>query len=725
MAFINVQSNEQLDAQIAAEDAALVAATPPPTPPIDLQSLAGYLNILWEKAKRGRVKPERQMLRNLRARNGEYEPEKLAAIKAILGADYDPIFMKITETKCRAAESWIKDVLFQPGQEPWDIRPTPMPELPPFMAQMIQTGAEQAAIQQVTMAVAMGAIPPDIATLQQVANELAPQVQEAVRREIQKAAQKAAEKMRQKILDQFAEGGWNDSLERTLFDLCTYGTAILKGPSLKRQPVAVREMDPMMGSYKTRFETRIIPTWSRVNPLTFYPSPDATADSLPWYFEKLSLSRKNLSDLLDVPGYNPAAIREVLQTYMSGGLVEWTNVDQTKAQLENRDSISLYETELIDCLEFGGTAPGKMLLEWGMDPVNVPDPEREYDIIAWLIGRWVIKAMLNPNQLGQKPIFSCGFSERPDSFWHKGVPELIEHIQNLANACARAIFMNIGIASGPQVELNTDRVADGENEAIYPWKVWRTTSLGMMESPAVKFYQPNIVTEKLLEVYKFCMEAADDDSGVPRYVHTGETRGGGAGETASGLSMLMGQAAKGIKGVIKNMDRGLITKSVEAQYYYNLIFEDGDAEIIGDLKVVAKGSSALINKEQQTIRRTELLERTLNPLDSQILGLRGRAELLRKNLEGLDIDPEKVVADEEELERMAEAQRVAEENAQVAEAEGEDEEAGETQSGPAGKTSPKGSKGNPPGKPRQLDKAGSPVAGRDHQLFESRAGAKP
>jgi len=189
--------------------------------------------------------------------------------------------------------------------------------------------------------------------------------------------------------------------------------------------------------------------------------------------------------------------------------------------------------------------------------------------------------------------------------------------------------------------------------------------------------------------------------------------------------MLMGQAAKGIKGVIKNMDRGLITKSVEAQYYYNLIFEDGDAEIIGDLKVVAKGSSALINKEQQTIRRTELLERTLNPLDSQILGLRGRAELLRKNLEGLDIDPEKVVADEEELERMAEAQRVAEENAQVAEAEGEDEEAGETQSGPAGKTSPKGSKGNPPGKPRQLDKAGSPVAGRDHQLFESRAGAKP
>jgi len=719
MMLINTQTNEEI---AAAEQAEAQVQTGPPKPPINLESLAGYLLILWEKAKRGRVRPETRMLRNLRARNGEYESDKLRAIQTLLGADYEPIFMKLTETKCRAAESWIKDVIFQPGQEPWDLQPTPLPELPPMMTQQIKTAAEQAAMQQMAMAINMGYVPNDLSIIQQLAAELAPQLKAEVEREIKHAAQKAAEKMRQKINDQFYEGGWYEALDRTLFDLTTYGTAIIKGPNLQRVPVAIRELNPAVGSFQTRFESRIIPKHSRVNPLNFYPSPDATADSLPWYFEKISMSRKDLSDLLDVPGFNPSAIREVLQTYRSGGLVEWTNVDQTRAQLENRDSMSLYETELIDCLEFGGTAPGSYLLEWGMDPISVPDPEREYDIIAWIIGRWVIKAMLNPNQLGTKPIYSCGFSERPDSFWHKGIPELIEHIQNLANACARSIVMNIGIASGPQVELNVDRMADGENESIYPWKIWRSTAAGMMESPAVKFYQPNIVTEKLLDIYKFCMEAADDDSGVPRYVHTGETRGGGAGETASGLSMLMGQAAKGIKGVIKNMDKGLIEPSVEAQYYYNLIYEGDDEQIIGDLKVIAKGSSSLINKEQQTIRRTELLERTLNPLDSQILGLRGRAELLRKNLEGLDIDPDKVVADEEELERIAQMNQMAAEQQAAAGMEGE---GGKTQSGPEGKTSPKGSKGNPAGKQRQLNAAGAPVAGRDNQLFESSPGVRP
>lgn len=706
--LINVESNEQ----IAAREAAEALPNPEPkSPPIDLNSLAGYLLKHWERAKRGRQIPERRMLKNLRAREGEYESDKLAAIQQVMG-ETDPIFMKITETKCRAAESWIKDVIFQPGEEPWDLKPTPIPELPPSFMQKIQMGAMQAAAQQVAIMVRFGYARPDPEGMRMLASQLLPEIKKEVEREIQRAAKQAAEKMKLLINDQFHQGGWHDALGRTMYDLTTFGTAILKGPTLRREPVAIRDMNPQTGVFSTTFDSRIIPTYRRVNPLDFWPSPDATADSIPWSFEKTSMSRKNLSGLIGIPGFDPMAIREILRFHVNGGLHEWTNVDQIKAQLEEKDSIGLYETELIDCLEFCGTAPGKLLIDWGLDPVTVSDPENEYDIVAWLIGRWVIKAMLNPNQLEISNYHTCGFSERPDSFWHKGVPELIEHIQTLANACARAIVMNIGIASGPQIDLNVERLADGENEQIYPWKVWRTTDKGMMETKAVNFYQPNLVTARLLEVFKFCLEAADDDSGVPRYVHTGETRGGGAGETASGLSMLMGHAAKGIKAVIKNLDRGVISKSVEAQYYHNLIYEGADEEMIGDLKIIAKGSSYLINKEQQSVRRTELLERTNNPADLSIMGLRGRAKLLQGSIEGLDLDPEEIIGSEEQIEEVMRQNEIRAQQEVEAQKSGNDQ-----------KSKPKGKA--PASKQRTLDKAGNPVAGRDHQLFESREGVNP
>ena len=44
------------------------------------------------------------MLRALRQRNGDYEPEKLAQITRQGGSE---IYMMLTEVKCRAAESWL------------------------------------------------------------------------------------------------------------------------------------------------------------------------------------------------------------------------------------------------------------------------------------------------------------------------------------------------------------------------------------------------------------------------------------------------------------------------------------------------------------------------------------------------------------------------------------------------------------------------------------------
>ena len=71
-----------------------------------------------------------------------------------------------------------------------------------------------------------------------------------------------------------------------------------------------------------------------------------------------------------------------------------------------------------------------------------------------------------------------------------------------------------------------------------------------------------MIADKLMVIYEKFSGIADEHSGVPAYAHGGQDVKG-AGDTASGLSMLMTSAARGIKGVIKTIDRSMIEKAVE------------------------------------------------------------------------------------------------------------------------------------------------------------------
>jgi hypothetical protein len=353
---------------------------------------------------------------------------------------------------------------------------------------------------------------------------------------------------------------------------------------------------------------------------------------------------------------------------------------------------------------------------WGMSPEEVPDEEREYDIVAWKIKKWVIKAIINPDPLGGRPYFTAGFRQIPDSFWHVGVPQLAEGAQKLANAVFRSIAINVALASGPQIEVDEERLAPGETFRIWPYRVWKSTNQQLREGQAVNFFQPQIVTGSLMDVFELCLRMADEDTGVPRYAH-GDPKTSGAGETSSGLAMLMSQSAKGIKMVVKNIDEGVIAKSVEFAYNHIMQYED-EINAIGDMRAVATGSYALMAREQQAIRRTEFLVQTANPFDMQVLGVNGRTELLRQALKSLDIDPDKVLKQQEELDEMS--QQMAPQNMPK-------NDAGLSSAQPPdamGMMDPTQQQSPPPA-PAGLDAAGAPVAGRDNQLFQSQPGMTP
>jgi hypothetical protein len=68
-----------------------------------------------------------------------------------------------------------------------------------------------------------------------------------------------------------------------------------------------------------------------------------------------------------------------------------------------------------------------------------------------------------------------------------------------------------------------------------------------------------------------------------------------------------------------------------------------DDELKGDVQIIARGADSLIAKEQAAMARTQFLAATANPLDAQIIGVQGRAAVLREVAKGLDMDVDQVV----------------------------------------------------------------------------------
>jgi hypothetical protein len=359
-----------------------------------------------------------------------------------------------------------------------------------------------------------------------------------------------------------------------------------------------------------------------------------------------------LTELIGVDGYSEGAIRAVLEDYGRGGLHEWLRVDTQKAQAEGKNTLAIQQNTdaLIDSLQFWGSVQGRHLVDWGMDAKEVPDLDKEYNCEVWLIGRWVIKATLNYDPFGRKPYYKTSYEEIPGVFWGNGVADLIRDCQIMCNAAARALANNMGIASGPQTVVNIDRLPPGEDVTnLYPWKIHTVVSDPYGNTaPPIDFFQPDSRAGELMGIYEKFSVLADEYSGVPRYM-TGDSAAGGAGRTASGMSMLMNNAGKSIKQVIANIDQYVLSKTLERLYYYNMKYSE-DPELKGDVQIRVRGANALVVKEQAQVRTNEFMNMvSQNPVFAQIIGDEGIVNMLREVAKTLDLDISKILPSNEEI----------------------------------------------------------------------------
>lgn len=602
-----------------------------------VKKLASHIEKVWRTVQQDNKQVRKEMVQTLRRVRGEYDPEKLKAIRAFKGSE---AYIRSAENKARAADSWIKDIYRGDTDLPWSLEPTTIPDLPDETQQSIQLATQEYAM-QVEQQLMMSGAPIDPNQIARLMNDFYNENLNKARQDLAKEAKDRCKRAAELIRDQNQEGGWNDAFKNFLYYFIRLKAGIIKGPVLtqkKKQSWVASEMGYVLETVDT-----LVNDVYCVSPFNFYPSKGMVTVNDGDIIEVHELSRQAISNLIGVPGYSEEEIRAVLQEYVGGELKsKWFTVDDetevkqvTKEKTwQSTNPVTNQTTDVGDTIfaqEFWGSVSGKLLIEWGVE--GDIDPDQQYQANCWKIGKHVIKAVINPDNLGRKPYHVSSWAKNPEWIWGEGLIEFSGVIEDILNAITRALVNNIAVASGPMVEEDKDRV-DGDIP-IYPWRKIRSSSMQMKnDGPAVVYYQPQMHSQELILAWQFFGKLLDEMT-VPAYAQ-GASQSGVTAGTATVFTQLLAAASRSIKAVVANIDDDIITPYIQMCYDYNMEFSEDDS-IKGDARVVAKGVSGLLAKEQQAQRKVEFLQVSANPLYSQILGEKNIGSMLAQIAKSNDI----------------------------------------------------------------------------------------
>lgn len=363
----------------------------------------------------------------LRQYQGEYSAEQLQAITQFGGSD---TFARITGVKCRTLAALLEELYLGP-ERPWRIDPTPIPTLPENIAESIQQ-------------MILG----EVAAAQQAGEQIQPEKVMARLEQMHKAALQAtkikadneAKLATERLDDQLQEGGFYTSFRDFLINFSIYPFAVLKGPffTMGRKVKYVEGMPTVV-------EMPIM-SYSAPSPFDIWFSPGVSRPDEGDIVERERLSRFDVEALRNAPTYDAEAIDAFLGEFPTGHS-EWTsNVEQSRANEEERESPILNDSELYDVISFHGWIDGVTLNNEPLFDEYDLEEDRAHHVTVRMLGSVVIGAHPNPDPMERSIFHVSSFEQVPGSVIGRGLPESLVDAQALANSAMRAVVNNMGLA---------------------------------------------------------------------------------------------------------------------------------------------------------------------------------------------------------------------------------------------------------------------------------------
>jgi hypothetical protein len=610
-----------------------------------MRGLAAYIKNRFEDAENGRRTFEQRWLQAYKNFRGIYDSST-----QYRDSERSKVFIKITKTKVLAAYGQVVDILFANKKFPIVVEATPVPEGIVEFAHM-KTPVDQATggfNNPYGFAGDGRQLPPGATELPSVgpygdlANNLAEGPSKVGEPQLS-PADEAARLLEKHIHDQLLDTNAVNVLRYAIFEAALLGTGVVKGPFNFYKRVHKWERDPATGQKVYAPEEKLVPRIEHVSLWDFHPDPSATSiEDCEYVIQRHRMNRQQLRGLINRPHFIESAIEDVI---VNGPNYEDKYYEDT---IREDDTEPYYQENRFEVLEYWGVLDAKFAREVGLD---IPDSVSELDQIqinAWICGNEVLRCVLNPFTPARIPFHAFPYEVNPYQIWGVGVAENMEDAQMLMNGHIRMAIDNLALAGNLVFDVDEASLVPGQNFDIFPGKVFRRQS-GVTGTAINGLKFPNTAPENI-QMYQISRQLADEETGIPSIMH-GQTGVSGTGRTASGLSMLLSSGNLSVKTVVKNIDDYLLKPLGENYFQWNMQYNDDSPEIVGDLEIKPRGTSAVMQKEVRTQRLTALLQTVANPMLAPFIKI---PNLIRELAIAQDIDPDQLVND------MSQAQLYAE-----------------------------------------------------------------
>ena len=491
------------------------------------------------------------------------------------------IQMNITHPIVMGFKAMLAEILDPIMSQPFTLEPSPLVELPPDVAQRLRDAVRQRLPQLVQLAGG------DQSKLMNIIDEFT----SATRQYEFEAAQRAAERMTTSVRDKLLDADFEKEFNDWLYNFVVYPLAIIKGPFY------VIDSKRKWGTFGLTFVDDMVMKVKNISPFDFFPAPKAKdPHTCPYVIERTRVHAGQLVDMASSDdGYDEEAIDLALEEY-DRYIIPY-NVGNSKSSPDSDPDISDADASkddgYYDLLGFYGRIRGKALAMYG---VEVEDERRFYEAEVWVLGDYVIKAILNPNDKGRRPFEVKAFSSTTGEMWGKSPVEIIRDSQRQCTVSGRALARNMEFASAPIGEVTARNVlGEDDPQEIYPMMM-RAVSATTGGQTVYRFYSVPSLAGELMAVYDKFYRVGFDLLGIPPLAFGDTTGAATLGRTSGGVAMVMNQASKAVKqtmaAVERDITKPLIQKFVDEEMIFN-----PDHSIRGDVEVQVNGVRSLAEKE--------------------------------------------------------------------------------------------------------------------------------
>lgn len=509
------------------------------------------------------------------------------------------IYLNITKPKTKSAVSRVQEMLVPHDDRPWEIGPTPVPELARAAAGedtrmiMLADGREETAERVAKATIAM--------------------------------AQRSSERMANQIEDWFVEGSVYEQMRRVIKDAGRLGTGVLKGPF----PVERRDTKWSVQSGVSRLDIvkRIAPTSKRISVWDLFPDPSCGDDihAGGYIYERDYLTARKLRELARLPGYDRQAIAEILQA----GPMRKARYDRHFREKDGETQG--FDAQVFEVFYYYGDIPPEDLIACGYDIQGLldaaePDLREEQQELAMqlatvsvtvtVVNDRIVRVSQNPLETGEFPFDLFVWEPVEGQPWGRGVPRQMQPAQKILVSSSRAMLENAGMSAGPQVVTRKGVIEpwDGSYE-ITGRKGWdwvpsdEDQRIDDVRKVFGIFTIPSAQKE-LQAIIDFSLKMADELTNLPLLL---QGMMGSAPDTVGGMEMLEANASSPLKDIAKQFDDGVIVRHLKRYYAWGMQDPNVPEDAKGDMQVKARGATALIMRERAGVFLTQAANLSKDP----------------------------------------------------------------------------------------------------------------